>query len=510
MHMNPLVWLQTRLVGGPITLAIVTIVYSAIMIVGASLTYSLNDPRNHGEVTQVWLVIVAAAQAIIMLLAVPSAVRKAVLRDHQSGMIESHRLSPMSSLTLVVGYLLGSANQMLLLFAINVIAGSYFALKLGATVGFAMAPTGWWFLQFCIICLSFMLSCIGLSSAIASAGKANIIGVIIAACAVGGWGIVGMIPGFSLVLGIMGGSALISAIRTGALGAEGTIIPISCALQLAIGGIFMRAACRKIRAPERPSFSVALGLLLTVIWGATLLSGLWLATNMPRALLEEFRGVSQSFASGIAFNFACLVPLFSAAAQLSFIDRAAALGQPPPPSLRPSLMALPAALGIVAAVVILAAPSLVPADHSGSLDSIRTHFSLPARRLAIAAAMILGFWTDLNLLYRGTAVSKNALRVGIFLVLASKLFPFIPDFLIRVFIEEFAGGPPTDLVSLYTIGFSPIGTMILAAYEKGNVWPGLIGQVVITAGATWWAARARNFLAPEARPIPSPAPTPIV
>ncbi len=71
----------------------------------------------------------------ILVLGGCGALSRAILRDHTTHMRDSHRLSPMSSSAVVLGYLFGSTFQMLAVFAVLLAFGCVLTLTAGGGIG---------------------------------------------------------------------------------------------------------------------------------------------------------------------------------------------------------------------------------------------------------------------------------------------------------------------------------------------------------------------------------------
>jgi hypothetical protein len=69
------------------------------------------------------LLALSAIQIAIVVLGGCNAVYRAMLRDYETKMVESHRLTPMSNIGVCLGYLFGATIQILALFLVGVLAG---------------------------------------------------------------------------------------------------------------------------------------------------------------------------------------------------------------------------------------------------------------------------------------------------------------------------------------------------------------------------------------------------
>ena len=247
--------------------------YFALTIFGASIFYRLVPADEWGNLSHGCLGFVSILQAAFTLLIAPSAIRKAVLRDFTTGMIESHRLSPMSSIKIVGGYMTGPPIQAVWLFGTGLLLGTGFAAHVASQLS-PLIISGWYVLQACLLCLAFLVSTLVLLAALASSGKTNVVGVIVVIAIFGGWFVLPFVPGMGLVTGVITGGTILRSIfgmggPTVATGDAAAIVYAAFG-QIVFGGIFLWAACRLVRAPERGMFGMGLGLLLATAWASAL------------------------------------------------------------------------------------------------------------------------------------------------------------------------------------------------------------------------------------------------
>jgi hypothetical protein len=184
--------------------------YAVMTAALATLAYRTAKPADYGDVSAVCLSLITAIQGVVVLLIAPGAVRKAVLRDFQTGMIESHRLTPLSGLSLVLGYLTGPTAQAFLVYATGLLLGGMFAGAYGQSLGFAgVALSAWYGGQLCLLMLGLLVTALSLLAALASAGKANLMVLLLLFGVFGGWFVLPFVPGLALLAGVMSGGWLI-------------------------------------------------------------------------------------------------------------------------------------------------------------------------------------------------------------------------------------------------------------------------------------------------------------
>jgi hypothetical protein len=504
MSLNPLLWLHLRISGSARSNVTIVAAYTAIVIIFTGVSYHVAAleagpraaPQVYARVNAVWLVIMTVAQGVFLLLLAPSAIRRAVQRDFESSMIESHCVSPMSNLKIVLGYLTGAPIQAFLLYALSLVFGSYFATRyalspgLGGAIGLRATLSGWYLAQGCMLVLAATAGALVLLTSLATRGKGNIIGVLALIGVFGGWVGIAFVPGLALLAGVLSGGVLIGLLTSAKIGGDPFVIISAAVLQLVFGVILLAAACRKLRAPDRPLFSIPLGLVLLAVWGFALVAGMWVA---PRHnwLFGEWSDyqVAQLTSSTAAFMLIALFPLTATAAELFRRDRAASFGEKKAGPSRSRLMLMPPVLGALSTLVL----SLMLWAMADELATrTRIAFESWATWAAIISALVLSFWTDFNWFYH-LAVRGGRIVVGLLIMLALlKGIPLLLDSAIKLFARELAdiewGGYG------YLTALSPIGTLILAPEGGARLWVGLIFQAALAGGATLLGRRARRRL----------------
>jgi len=136
----PMWRVQYQLLGGRRRMMAIVLVTTTLLIVGiiAIRRLMLRDPFP-AVATRV-LTLLTVIQVLVTVLGGANAVYRALLRDYQTKMNESHRLTPMSGIAVSVGYLFGSTMQITALFAVFTVVGAGVSL-------FARLPVGPWLLS---------------------------------------------------------------------------------------------------------------------------------------------------------------------------------------------------------------------------------------------------------------------------------------------------------------------------------------------------------------------------
>ena len=515
MKLNPMLWLHWRIMGSSRTNLIIAIAYAALIITfsaasfyvarqswettdGAQAAAAVN--RAVAAVTRAWLIILAIAQGVFLLLIAPSAIRKAVQRDCDSGMIDSLRLSPMSNLRVILGYLAGAPIQAFVLYGVSVLFGTYFAARyallpgLGGSIGLATALIGWYIGQVCLLIAGAAVASLTLLVALATSGKGNVIGVAILIGLVGGWAAVIFIPGLALLTGVISANVIGSIISSGKTGADATVLLQAATFQFIYCLILVAAACAKFRRPDRPIFSLSVGLVFTAIWAATLVTGM-LAAPQHSAMFSDWRDIqfAQYISSSIAMLLFAFFPLIAGAAERLHGDRARAFGEQPTNPLRPLIRVLPLALTLL---TVLCMEQMATATK-GSLDREYSKALSGGWYWTVTSVTIgLCLWTHYNWLYCVLARNK---RVVVFLPLLLGLvngMPIFADGVIKVTIEEIADRGDWSSYGFIT-AFSPFGALALAHVGIKTVAAGLAFQAALGVHAAWLARRERQRLGPK-------------
>jgi hypothetical protein len=494
MSLSPLTRVNFKLLGGWRMNALIAPGYMALIVLIAVAVYRNAAPRDHALVSRSFLTLVAAAQGLFVVFVATGGIRKAVLRDFQTGMIESHRLTPLSGLQLVFGYLTGPTSQALLLYGGGLLLGSGFAWMYGKAMGFpGVFVSGWYFSQLCLLTLALMIWTLSLLIALVTAGKANIVILLVILGMVGGWMAVAFVPGVTLLTGVMSGGVLLNMMGvTGIVSQDPAATVWAMVLQVAYAAVFIAAAARKIRAPDRAVFGIPLGLILVALTGVTLVVG-W---RLFGAFAWMFGASSTHAAQWVASTFTLLIvamlAINAAAAHRFRRDRVAALtAQRVAPFLR-LVDLLPVVLAVMATVVML---MMLPTEVRDRIRAYGRGVLVPP---IVACAVVL--WIDYMLSYLflvrgwrmfvGLLIGWLVLR-GVPLVIQGALA------IAREILQQ--GGE----MNWHVASYSPVGTLILAATDTpgrgGDPWYGLSVQVLTAVIVTIAAYRARRRLAPTRR-----------
>ncbi len=321
----PLWTAQVDLQGGFGRLIIIAILYAAVFTVGLLFFRRVfrDDPLS--VVAANMANFVFAAQYFALFVGGCNAVYRAMLRDYETRMLESHRLSPLSNTTVVAGYLLGPPMRMLVIFIVNLFIG-------GFLTGLAAMPIDMWVLGNLLLLLVAvnlwaMVICAGFRPA-KPINPVPVLFVLSLALVP-----VAMLPGLGLVSGIYAAFAA-AGVMSGAI-----TLPAFASIGMAItaavlSSFWFAAAAAKYRRPELPTLNALRGTILLVLWlFAALLSMVGLAAAQSQTatyvspFMAEFEDLSpaQWIATFLTSLLVAAVPISGAVACRLLIRRGSAV-----------------------------------------------------------------------------------------------------------------------------------------------------------------------------------------
>lgn len=492
MAFNPLFTVNVRLIGTWRSFALVGGIFSALVAGFAASFYSQADPAQRFGVSFGFLSAMSIAQGVFLLLVGASAVRKAVLRDFTTNMIESHRIAPMSGFKIVLGYLTGPPAQAYLLYLLATLFGTGFAMHcatgMGATAGNVLFA--WYSLQAALLSVALLLMSLVLLVALASSGKTNLVGILVVFSLLGGPFALPFVPGLALLVGVFSGGVLAGLLTPAAVGPTSSpaTLAYTALFQLGFSAILLTAAARKIRAPERAMFSMPLGFGLAALWAVLLIVGLHIAPQNPWLGTPDDARPVQIACSLLTLMIVSQFALVAAASERHQIDRASAFGAAAPAAKRFGTAAMRIALCLLAVLTYLAmlhADSSPPAGQHAS-ESVNV-------AMMIAFSLFLSYLTDSCWLYSTLVRGGRVFLTIIALAAAFKAVP--PAIDLALLIAQALFSNERSFVGVITT-ISPAGSLVLAVLPSGAgaVGPGLIVQAGLALYAIRKMIRARKSL----------------
>jgi hypothetical protein len=499
MRLNPILWLHVQLVSGWRSTLIMAVLYVAVFVVGTSMVYRMSGPGTpYPSIAAGALSFVTVSQGLFLVLLGPGSLHKSIQRDCTTGMMESHRIAPLSGPRIVLGYLGGGYVQAGVLYATSLVLGTFFA----AQTQLPLAVGAWWGAQLCILCLTLMFASLVLLVGLASRGKVNALGIVLPFSFFAGAVAVKFVPGLALIGGVLTFNWLLAVFRGGTPTSGNAAVATGAMIaQIGLAATFLIAAFRKVRSPEKPLFPVWLSFILLAISGAILLAGVALASGSVSFMgggpdAKNLAQYQMTF-SLIGFFAVAQFPLIAAAAECFFVDRARAFGEPGRVTRRAILTLTPP---VLAAATVLVAALLVRQLHVTETTGFERLWEATRgwrAYAAIAVAMLLSFWTDFNLIYFAISRGRSPMLAVVLSAIVLKVAPFLLDGLLMMLAEM--RDAQLALVDGYFAGASPLGTIVLAIDPAGSPAYGLMAQVLIAALAGYLGMRGRRALQRDPR-----------
>lgn len=509
MTLNPLIGLYFNLSGRWRNNLMLVGGVVAVVGFGVLLQYRAGGGRL-SAVTGTWTMLLSLFQLIALLILGPTAIRKAITRDFQTGMIESHRLTPMSNAAIVTGYLLGPMINSLTLFGTGVVLGAALSAAYAYDTNTPQILTAWYLGQCGLVILAFLYGAFTLMTAVAGSGKANTAGLMVLIGIVGA-SIFQFVPGLKLLTGAY---AIMSAfprgpgrpIPTGAINQISLLL--APALQVVLGLLFLRAACRKVRAPQEPLFDVKLAAALLVICIGTLVAGVHVMGEIPSfappgAMPPEIRQVEGIAAVVVSLGLYMLIAqlLLLGGAADGFALRRAQLYEDAPRNAGPRLLlneALPWVAGGSAILLLLLLARTTPAEYQG--QAIARLTSNSAGQLIAAGSLLLSMLADYYFLRVVVALGRKPLAPFIVYFGTAKLAPLVIEACVLSVSNE--NDPVFGAANFAAI--SPIGLLAAVMLNSGQPLAGLGVQGLIAGVMFAWslsATRRALQTAPGAGPV---------
>lgn len=256
---NPIVWVQFRLLGGGRRLAWICAICVGGFAVAASALWRITGGTNFAAFCGNSLNVVGIMLAAMLVIGGANAVHRAVRKDQTTRMLESHRLSPLTGVQALIGYLIGPCIQILVLFAFGTFIGAYLAYV-------AKVPVGSWIVAAAyLLVAAVMVWSLSLVHALSTSRGGNPILALILVSAFGGFAVISTVPGLALLLGVnvwMFAAAQVTGIGGGGLPAH---LLAAFAAEAAITAFWWFAIVRKFRRPDRPPFEIAAGIAFFIL-----------------------------------------------------------------------------------------------------------------------------------------------------------------------------------------------------------------------------------------------------
>lgn len=469
---NPLVWVQFRLLGGWRRLGWVCIVCIGGFFVAASALWRITGGGNFSAFCASALNVVAFLLTILLVIGGSNAVHRAVRKDQSTRMMESHRLSPITGVQALIGYLVGPAVQILFLYALGSVVGVYLS-------SVAKLPVASWIMAVAYLLIAaVMVWSLSIVHALSTVKGGNPILALILVSTMGGFMLVSTVPGLALVLGVNVWAFAFAQV-TGVIGGG---VPkdlfMTLAVEFVTTGLWCFAIVRKFRRPDRPPYEVGWGFFFLVIGLLTCAIGLMLRRQLSWGSNQADPGVV-FIATFLLTLLIGLVPVYGAE-----FCRAHGRRNLSPPGMfeRPAF--------VIAATTLMVVAAYVLSTYAWIRLELDFELAFPKLRVWITIGVVALLW------FIGSAGVMRILQAARYrgVIMPMALWAFIlwgvPPFIeqIRRFSLSLASDDPPAWSIL--IGFSPPGALMVAWSDLNlALWPGLVFQAVVAVGLSWLGVR---------------------
>jgi hypothetical protein len=250
--------MQYQLLGGHRRMLLICGGYLVLLVVTSVTIRRLSWEEPLAAVVD-WLIYgLGVVQSIIVFAGGCSAVHRATLRDHQTRMNESHRLTPVSSVGMVLGYLFGPTALIVLLWLVGVL--------FGAILEFFKVPnvTGWLLGNVQLLAGAIMLWAMVVLMGMGQSKPVNPNAILLVAGSLAVPASFGL-PGAALFFGAF--SAYLGYwLATGSLSVPKSAVTLSILGNILITGFWIYVAAAKFRRPDLPAFNGFRGMVLLTFW----------------------------------------------------------------------------------------------------------------------------------------------------------------------------------------------------------------------------------------------------
>ena len=471
---NAIGWAAFQLQGGWRNIAATALGYGVIVVLGLTAAAQFASVPV-GQMMYTLLMFMLAAQGLWLLLFAPSRIQTALRRDLTTGMIESHRLMPLSPTRAVLGYLVGPSVQPIALAAMTFFVGCF-----AASAASVELPR-WLIANFLVIELAAFAWVVMGAAAMTNAQGAFIAVVFILPSVINTRAVHALPGGVLLVPPLVGRTVF-------EMSGELTRVHLAgFLLHGALAAIFMRAAARKYVRTDATAFTPLMGLGLLACWTVSSIVAMrWWDEVRPAAMRWSTRDID-----GLTIVFT------TAAAGLigmSAVTKTVWPKRQADERSWPRRVAMPAG-NILAALAIALLPAASAADELRRLPPVAalTYTAIPLLATFLCATLV------------AKAFYIHGINAWMPIVGWLALISFAPigyDMVEQALAttgREFAMAERSDL--------SPIG-MLHAVWRRGTVpaLPAVIAQaayVGITAVGLAMSLALRRRLKREATPRPA-------
>lgn len=490
------IWrVQYQLLGGSRRLGAILLAAVAVMSCGTLIARRLAADTPFSAIAGWITVFLAWVQSAILVLAGSNMIYRAIARDVESRMIESHRIAPLTDMGVTLGYLLGPASHTLAVVLVIALGGAIICLA-------GMIPLGAWGIGHAVLLCSAMT----IWSMVVFAGMrppkpVNPGGLIVAAASLSFP--ISFIPGAAFLINLYG-VAYGAFILAGHATPDAVSVAIVLSVQFAMTLFWLAVAAVKFRRPELPALGSYRGLALLTITCTVGMIGLvmfdYIRSRFSQARWDEGTIAVQWNVSLIGAMLLAALPIGAAVQTRMLAAKGASLRGPG--DRVPELLIV-----LVSTFLILATFGLVgwrvwQPILANSARSSQTFTCWSQTALVVLLALLT--LRPAFVLAQRFPKSASAF-VGLFILVAWGLPPLLD--LIRA---QYIAGPVSELEFRALMGLSPAGALI-AIWSDLDVplLPGIMFQagfmLVFSAIAHRQRKQALSLLARLGDDTPLPA-----
>jgi hypothetical protein len=444
---NPLAWVHFQLRGGWKRTFGFTIGGVIVVAVLMMLSVVRSRPGSYSDTMQGWAQGLLLLEAAILILYGAAAIAGAIRNDISGGLIESHRLMPVSASRAVFGYLLGGGAPALIL------AGGVLLLGLFASLAAHVPLDRWIISQVSLAGLTILIWLMASMGAFVGRFSGNL---LIAFIVVGFFGSNFMFAFFPGLLILVMPS--LGRISLSSWGQAESLIFVALALQALLAILFFIGAVRRYARDDVSCFGILPALGLLALWCAMSILGITHYQTLLTNYSDRISLSSQCISSISILLILSLVPLANAA-------RAAAHAGS---SLSPRRDHFLPMLVIFSALVLTITLTLPMSRGNGQywMNTMQTLVVVAA--WLVAMRFLLG-WTYL--------VVNSGFMIGFVWMLLVWFAPMVGDVIVRS-----AMYPNDDYVAGWLFAASPLGALMqlwspATGQARPEVLPGLIIQI---------------------------------
>lgn len=478
----PMWRVQFQLLGGGRRMLAIGVICTALLIFGtfAMRRLFLTDPFP--AVAGWVLASIAATQALILILGGCHAVYRAMLRDYETKMIESHRLTPMSGIGVVLGYVFGSTLQITMLFALLTSFGTILSLL-------AALPAPDWVLGNLVL----LTGAVSLWAAVVFAGMRvekpfNPAPLVVGIAAL--YVPILFVPGAAFLFNVYTVTMGMGLITFSTVGSP-SAAAIPAGISLILAAFWVSTAAARYRRPDLPAMNavrglafLALALLIGTagIVGFELMPRTWMGSPGDLAITRgqwtaTMIGALLLASVVVACSVKCRLLVAQGAAVRDWSDRMS--------DLLVTLLAVLLICVVMAAVGTTVWPELLLL-RSGGLERTKSMTYTWGFAMAACLVSLLTIRSLFELVH--ASVKSASLVSGLFIVAVWGIPPLV-DLARAEYMREHGGKAVYSML----LGCSPAGS-IIAAWSRIDVslLPGLVAQGVLLVVLIYLARRTRG------------------